>query len=227
MKKTSKMLPLISGLLIIGLTVLLYALLVDNLFSSIVKWLSLIFVVIAEIAMLLKVLIGSKDHIMNIQNYVGITYWLITLILSWVFIAIPSPNIKIFIAFQVTFLVIIVVLDLVILYFSNRATVSDSVLATTQAVIGDCVAIAEEIVALNANNVWVSDLKAIHELLLYADNTFLSGNEEQIVKQLLDLKEILKKGEIDEPSTTARINDIKQLIYVRTRYGKQNKKGNF
>lgn len=221
------MLPLISGLLIIGLTVLLYALLVDNLFSSIVKWLSLIFVVIAEIAMLLKVLIGSKDHIMNIQNYVGITYWLITLILSWVFIAIPSPNIKIFIAIQVTFLVIIVVLDLVILYFSNRATVSDSVLATTQAVIGDCVAIAEEIVALNANNVWVSDLKAIHELLLYADNTFLSGNEEQIVKQLLDLKEILKKGEIDEPSTTARINDIKQLIYVRTRYGKQNKKGNF
>ncbi len=227
MKKTVKGIPLVCGLLAIGLTVLLFALLVDDLFGVTARWLSVAFVLLAEVLLLVKVLAGGSDIILNVQHIIGVLYVAVTVALALIFVNVDEPDIKALIAWQSILLVVVTVADLAVWYFSRQAAKSDAALAQTQSVVAGCMALAGELAIEYRDTSYAKALTEVEESLRYADNSALSGTEEDITAQLLTLKELLSAETVDDAAVQVQLNGIKTSIKVRSSYIKQAKRGNF
>lgn len=227
MKKGGKVLTLVCGLLAIGLTVLLFALLVDDLFVATIKWMSVCFVVLAEVAFLTKTLKGGNDFIMNAQHIIGVVYILATFVFAIIYVNISDPNIKHFIAWESIALVITAVLDLTIWNFSKRAAKSDAALAGAQNVLNSCATLADEISVSYRGTEFSKDLAEIKEMLRFSDNSQLSGGEDQIMARLMELQDLLNAEEPKKEKVSEKINDIKASIKIRSSYIKNAQRGKF
>ena len=109
MKKSFKILPLVCWSLAIIVTALVYFLLVDDLFSSAVKVLSVCFVLLAEAILCIKFLSNKQSIIMNVQMIFGFVYLLAAVLLSFIYISVPSPNIKWFVALHAILLLLLII----------------------------------------------------------------------------------------------------------------------
>ena len=138
MKKDFKLLPLICWSLAVIITALLYCLLVDNIFSSATKILSVVFVLLAEAAMCLKHFSKKQSILMNVQMMFGAVYLLVTVVLSFIYVNIPTPDIKWFISIHAILLLLLTIADLTVLSFHDRAEDSDARLAKSQSIISSC-----------------------------------------------------------------------------------------
>ena len=226
MKKGFKILPLICWSLAILVTALVYFLLVDDLFSSAVKVLSVCFVLLAEAIMCVKFLSKKQSIIMNAQIFFGAIYLVVSFILSIIYINIPSPDVKWFIVIHAILLLLLTIVDLTVLNFHNRTESSDVKLAKNQSVIASCGILIDGIIAENTDSAFKKELLNISETIKYADNSILSGEETEIMDKLEELKEFLK-SENDGEEVKTKIKNIKTLLKVRESYIKQNQRGKF
>ncbi len=225
-KKGFKTLPLICWGLAIVVTALVYWLLVDDLFSYPVKWLSVCFVLLAEIIMCLKFVSRKQSIIMNTQGMTGGLYLVVVFVLSLIYVNLSEPNIKWFIAIHAILLLVLAIADLTILNFEKRTSASDTALAKNQSVMAACGALIDRIIAENADSEFSKDLSDISEAIRYSDNSLLSGDESDIMDSLKGLKEALKNTD-NEEDISAKIKAIKALIKTRSIYIKQNQRGKF
>lgn len=226
MRKGFRTLPAICWVLAALVTGLVYCLLVDELFSSPAKRLSVCFVLLAEIILCFKSLTKKQSIITNTQLIFGGIYLFVTFILSVIYINISDPNIKWFIALHTVLLVILTVADLTVWNFQNRFTASDRELAKNQSVMSACGILIDTIISENSNTEFKKELSDISEAIRYADNSVLSGDEGTIAEKLEALRNLLQSEENSE-EIPAKINDIKSLIKVRELYIKQNQRGKY
>lgn len=226
MKKNFKVIPLICWTLIIIITALIYCLLVEDLFSSVVKVLSVCFVILAELILCIKFLSKKQSIIMNVQMIFGGSYLLAVFVLSLIYINLTAPQMKWFIAIHATLLLILTILDLTVLNFYGRVENSDKQLAKNQSIMAVCGNLIDIIIAENSEFEFKKDLIDISESIKYCDNSALSGEEDTIIEKLEELKDHIKNYD-DKEEIKAKINDIKTLIKVREIYIKQNKRGTF
>ena len=226
MKKNFKIVPFVCWMLILVVTATIYALLVDGIFSSAVKAMSVIFVLLAEVILCVKFLSKNQSIIMNSQIAFGGIYLVCVLLLSVIYVNIASPNLKWFIAIHLVLLVLLSVADLTVLNIHNRTANSDAELARNQRIIVALYALMNEIVAENTNSKFLKELNDISETLKYCDNSLLAGNENALSDKLEELKEILR-ADTDGEVVKKQVQDIKALLKNREIYMKQKQRGKF
>ena len=226
MKKGFTTLPALCWALSVIVTGLVYFLLVDELFSFPVKWLSVCFVILAEIILCFKSLIKKKSIITNTQLIFGGIYLFSTFVLSVIYINISNPNIKWFVALHAVLLLILTIADLTVLNLQNRFAESDRELAKNQSVMSACGVLIDTIIAENPKSEFQKELLEISESIRYADNSILSGDEGTIAEKLETLQNLLQSEE-NTAEIPAKIKDIKSLIKVRELYIKQNQRGKY
>lgn len=226
MKKGFKTLPVICWTLAVIVTALVYWLLVDGLFSFPVKWISVCFVLLAEILLCFKSLTKKLSIITSPQLIFGGIYLFVTFIMSVIYINLSDPNIKWFISLHAVLLVILAIADLTVGNFQKQFDAADRQLAKNQSVMSACGVLIDTIIAENPNTDYQKDLTAISEALRYADNSILSGDEGELAQKLEALRNLLKSGDNNQ-EIRVKINDIKSLIKVRELYIKQNQRGKY
>ena len=225
MKK--KILPLICFVLAIIITATVYILFVDDLFQSSIKWLSLAFVLLAEISLLLKTVFGKKTIILNSQIFVGIAYLAVTVLLSIIYINAAAPKIKLFVAVHLILLFLLTVVDLSILYAQKRTSESDATLAASQGVFSDLLILCDSIVINTDSDSLKKELSSLSDALRYSDNSSLTGEETEISAKLEKLKEELSSSEATEDVLLSKVKEINDLLKIRNNKVKQIKRGSF
>ena len=226
MRKGSKIIPLISWILVIVVTALVYCLLVDDIFSSAVKVMSVAFVLLAEAILCVKFLARKQSIIMNTQLIFSGMYLAVVMILSFIYVNVDAPNVKLFIAIHAVLLVLLTVTLLGVFNINKRVERSNGRLEARQSVVSEMCVLANDIIAENGGSELANELGDIAEALKYCDNSKLCGNEEEISVKLEELKASLSAGaEVD--AVKAQITDIKILLKKRENYIKQNQRGNF
>lgn len=226
MKKSFRTLPLICWLCVIVATAVIYALVVEDMFSYTERWASVIFVLLGEILLCVKYAFGKYSSILNTHGISGLMYTVIAFVLSLVYINATDPNITWFFVIHIILLTALIVIDLTIANVEARASFSDNSIAASQNAISQCCSSAQRIAYENKGSEHDGELNAIYESLKYADNTICSGDERAIFEKLESLGYSLKNNE-NPDVINARIKEIKELINARNTCVKQNKRGSF
>ncbi len=220
MKKRFNALPLVCWLLAIAATVAIYALLVDGLLSSPAKYASVCFVLLAELALCAKFTMGKHSIILNTNGVTGGIYLIATIILSIIYINVPSPNMKRFAVVHILLLAALVISDLTILNFEKRFSRGEETMAENRSLY----VLAEEIVAENPNSEFKNKLVEISEALRYSDYTKTTGDENTLREELEDLREKIKLSENSE-EICSKINKIITLVKTRNIQIKESQRG--
>jgi len=135
MLKSSKAIILISGGTSIVATILFYLLTFDNIFTIPMRWVSLMFLIIAECIGTVKAL-SIKKSIFGVANItISLFYLCAVLLLSIIFVNAFPLSIKAYILWNFLALGIMLAIDVIIIYFggyveakNNKLTESRSVL---------------------------------------------------------------------------------------------------
>lgn len=222
MLNKSKYVALICGMTSTAVTVLFYFLTFDSIFAIPIRWLSLVFLIIAEVvgtikAFCIKRTIINFATVITSGGHIGTV-----LLLSIVFVNIFPLMVKSFILVNVCVLGLLVILDVIIFYFYNRISCENNILNESQSTMRRCVEKASELVDEFRDTNYKKGIYEIVELLKYSDNSCLSKKEMTIIEKLDELHILLKNNDI---GIDDKINDIKNIIKWRSLREQSNKYG--
>lgn len=222
--KNAKLTTLICGLISIAATVVFYLLTFDTIFNVPMRWVSLMFLVIAEVIGTIKALSVKQGIFTQATIFTSIGYLVIVLGLSIVFVNLFPLSLKTFILLNVLVLCVLAIVDLMVLHFGKNSSASNRVLAQSQAVMDSCYTKAQELVTVYGQSGYKEELVAIAELIKYSDNSELTGDEPVIMSKLGELEILLKEG---NATASGLIVEIKNGINLRTMKMKTLKRGSY
>lgn len=224
MLRKSKHIALICGAVSIAITVIFYLLTFDNIFTIPMRWVSLMFLILAEAIGTLKAF-TVKRTIFGVSNIVTSSVHIIAvLILSIIFVNIFSLLTKKYILLNILALCVLLAADIIIVFFTNRVSTQNSKLNESQSVMGCCVEKAASLCVEFSDTEHKKDLEEIVELLKYSDNSCLSQDEMKIMNKLDEVHLLLKNGDggiaekIIETKNAIRLCSIKVASAKRGSY---------
>ena len=205
----------------IAVTVLFYLLIFDNIFSLPMRWVSLLFLIIAEAACAVKAF-TIKPSIFGVSNIVtGIAHTFAVLILSIAFVNFFPLFIKKYILINILLFCILLIADVVILFFSNHVSEQNSKLNESQSVMRAVYDKAAAICAEFGSTEYKKSLEEIAEALKYSDNSCLSQDEITILNKLDELSLLLKSGSDEAAGKITEINNIIKLRSIKVASAKR------
>ncbi len=224
MLKKSKHMMLICTATSIAVTVIFYLLTFDSIFTVPMRWLSLMFLVLAEIIATAKTFI-LKRTIFAFSNIVtSIVHIIATLAVSIIFVNIFPLMIKKYILLNTLLLCVLLAADAIIVFFANRVRHKKGKLNESQSVIRCCLEKATSLFVEFGTADYKKDLEEIVELLKYSDNSCLSQDEMTVMSMLDELQLLLKnKGD----GISEKINEIKNAIKLRSIKVASAKRGSY
>lgn len=224
MLNKSKYIALICGVASIAVTVIFYLLTFDNIFTIPMRWASLMFLILAETIGTLKAF-TVKRTIFGVSNIVtSIVHIIAILIISIIFVNIFPLLIKKYILLNILALCILLVIDVIIVFFTNRVSTQNSKLNESQSVLGCCVEKAASLWVEFGDTEHKKELEEIVELLKYSDNSCLSQEEMTIMNKLDELQLLLKN---DDDGISEKIIEIKNAIKLRSIKVASAKRGSY
>ena len=224
MLNKSKNISLICGAVSIAVTVLFYLLTFDNIFTIPMRWISLMFLVLAEIIGTLKAFFVTRT-IFGVSNIVtSIFHVIVVLLLSIIFVNIFPLLIRKYVLLNILALCILLIVDITIVFFAKRISTQNSKLNESQSVIGCCVAKASSLCIEYCDTENKKDLEEIVELLKYSDNSSLSQDEMTIMNSLDELQLLLKN---EDEGISKKIIEIKNIIKLRSIKVANAKRGSY
>lgn len=224
MLNKSKHMALICGAVSIAVTVMFYLLTFDNIFTIPMRWVSLLSLIFAELIGTFKAF-TVKRTIFGVANIVtSITYIVAVLAISIIFVNIFPLLIKKYILLNILALCVLLVVDVVIVYFSNRVATQNSKLSESQSVMGCCVEKAASLCVEFYSTDYKKDLEEIVELLKYSDNSCLTQDEMNILNNLEEVQQLLKDN---ADGISEKIIEIKNTIKSRSIKVKSSKRGSY
>lgn len=224
MLNKSKHIALICGAVSIAVTVIFYLLTFDNIFTIPMRWVSLMFLIFAEAIGTIKAF-TVKRSIFGASNIVtSMVHIIVVLTLSIVFVNIFPLLIKKYILLNVLALSILLVVDVVIVFFMNYVATQNSKLDESQDVMGYCVEKAASLCREFGDTRYKNDLEEIVELLKYSDNSCLSQDEMNIINKLDEMKQLLTSNDDD---IAKKIIEIKNAIKLRSIKVASSKRGSY
>lgn len=224
MLNKSKYLALICGGASIAVTMLLYLLTFDNIFTVAMRWISLMFLILAEAIGTFKAF-TVKRTIFGVSNIVtSLAHIVLVLFLSIIFVNIFPLAITKYILWNVLLLCVLLVADTIIFFFTNRVAIQNSKLKESQSVMGACVEKAASLVVEFNNTEYKKDLEEIVELLKYSDNSTLSQDEMPIMNKLDEVQLLLKNN---EKGIEEKIIEVKNAIKLRSIKVASKKRGSY
>ena len=222
--KSSKLTLLITGLIAIIATVIAYFLIFDDIFAVKMRWISLIFLLIAEIIGIAKALLLRKDIITQASILTSVIHFIAVLLISILFIGIFSSAVKAYILLNILALCALAAIDLFILYFGKSISENNRKLAQSQGVIDACYAKVQSLAVIYGQGNYKNDLIEIADLFKYSDNSELTNDEAAIISKLDELEARLKE---ESESVPELISEIKNAINLRTIKIKSIKRGGY
>ena len=145
MLKKSKAIVLICGGTSIAVTVIFYLLVFDNIFAIPMRWLSMIFLIFAEGVGTVKA-INIEKSIFGVTNIITSLFHLgIVLAISIIFVNILPFSIKPYILINILVLCVLLVIDVMIIYFNGHISSRNNVLAENRSVIDSLCIKAKEL----------------------------------------------------------------------------------
>lgn len=224
MLKNSKVIALICGATSIAATVIFYLLTFDNIFTIPMRWISLMFLIFTEGIGTVKAL-SVKKSIFGVANIItSLIHLGIVLIMSIIFVNIFPLLIKTYILLNILALCVLLVVDIVIIYFSGYIGAKNNKLAESQAVIDSLYTKVKGLVIEYQDSTYKKDLEKISEMLMYSDNSALSTDEVAISDKLEELQKLLADNDERIPQ---KISDTKNAIKLRSLKIKSNKRGSY
>lgn len=224
MLNKSKHIALICGAVSIAVTIIFYLLTFDNIFIIPMRWVSLMFLILAEAIGTLKAF-TVKRTIFGVSNIVtSILHIIVILILSIIFVNIFPFLIKKYILLNILALCVLLVVDIIIVFFTNRVSTQNSKLNESQSVMGCCVEKAASLCVEFGDTEHKNDLEEIAELLKYSDNSCLSQDEMTIMNKLDEIQLLLKNG---DDGISEKIIEIKNAIKLRSIKVASAKRGSY
>lgn len=224
MLNKSKYIALICGAVSVAVTVIFYLLTFDNIFTVPMRWVSLMFLIFAEAIGTIKAF-TVKRTIFGVSNIItSIAHIAIVLMFSIVFANIFPLLIKEYILWNILILCVLLVVDIVIVFFTNRVATQNNKLNESQSVMGYCVEKASSLCVEFGNTDYKKDLEEIVDLLKYSDNSCLTQDEMTILNKLEEVQSLLKDN---NEGINEKIIEIKDAIKLRSIKVKSAKRGSY
>lgn len=224
MLKKSKAIALICGGTSIAATVIFYLLVFDNIFAIPMRWLSMIFLIFAEGIGTVKA-INIEKSIFGVTNIITSLFHLgIVLAISIIFVNILPFSIKPYILINILVLCVLLVIDVMIIYFNGHISSRNNVLAENRSVIDSLCIKAKELSIEYKESRYKNELNEISEMLQYSDNSILSGDEAIILDKLEVLQKMLSE---DGENISQILSDIKNTIKLRSMKLQSKKRGSY
>lgn len=224
MLKKSKAIVLICGGTSIAVTVIFYLLVFDNIFAIPMRWLSMIFLIFAEGVGTVKA-INIEKSIFGVTNIITSLFHLgIVLAISIIFVNILPFSIKPYILINILVLCVLLVIDVMIIYFNGHISSRNNVLAENRSVIDSLCIKAKELSIEYKESRYKNELNEISEMLQYSDNSILSGDEVIILDKLEGLQKMLSE---DGENISQILSDIKNAIKLRSMKLQSQKRGSY
>ena len=222
MLSKSKYIALICGGISIAVTVIFYLLTFDNILTVPMRWVSLTFLVSAEAIGTIKAF-SVKRTIFGIANILtSLVHIAVVLIISIIFVNFLPLAIKRYILLNVLALCVLLIADVIILYFTNNVAAQNAKMAESQSAMRFCADKAASIRVEFKDTEYRKDLDEIVDLLKYSDNSSLTQDEMGIMNQLDRLQLLLKNN---DDGIAGQIIEIKNAVKMRsikvagTKYG--------
>jgi hypothetical protein len=222
MNKTSKATILICGGTSIAATIIFYLLAFDNIFTIPIRWLSLVFLLLAEAIGTIKA-IGVKKTIFGVANITAsLIHLCVVLVASILFVNIL--HLKTYILLNILALCALLVVDVIITYFCGYISNKNQKLSENQAILDSCYTKAKSIYTEFITSEYKNELNEITEMLQYSDNSSLTSDEMDILNKLDELQSALTEN---NESTHDKIMELKNLIKLRSIKIKSQKRGGY
>lgn len=211
--KKSRYIALICGGVSIVVTVMFYLMTFDNIFMAPMRWISLLFLIISEVIFIIKAF-NLKKAIFALSGIVtSCLHIALVLTMSIVFVDILPLFMKQYVLLNIMALGVLLIVDVLITYFSKRVSIQNVKLSESQSTMQRCLKKADALCVKYNNSDYQKKLQEIAELLKYSDNSCLSGDEKTIMKKLDEVDGLLSgnKDGIDK-----KLNEIKNMIDLRS-----------
>ncbi len=224
MTKNSKAIALICGGTSVIATIIFYLMTFDNIFTIQMRWVSLMMLLVAEVVGTVKAL-TTKKSIFGVSTIVtSLIHLGIVLVLSIIFVNLMPFNIKTYILLNILLLCVLLVVDILILFFDGYISEKNKKQYESKAVVESCYTKAQSISIEYESTEYIGDLCEIAEMLKYSDNSELSGDEITILNKLDELNSMLDEKAED---ITNKIDEVKNLIKLRSIKIAGTKRGKF
>lgn len=224
MLNKSKHLALICGAASIVITVLLYVLVLDDVFAEPMYWVSLMCLILAEVIGTIKGMTIQRT-IFGVSNIVtSVAHIAIVLVLSIFFVSIFPDLIAKYILLNVLALCVLFVADAIVVYFTNRVGAQNRKLNESQSVMKCCVDKAASLCVQFHDTDHKKALEEIVEMLKYSDNSSLTQDEVTIMNKLGEVEALLKNK---EEGVAEKIIEIKNTIQLRSIKVASSKRGSY
>lgn len=222
MIKSPKVTSVICGLVTMFVTVIVYLYAFENIFAMPIQWVSLMLLLISEGILLAKALC-LKRNIFSVANIVtSSVQWSIAIVLALIFVAFIPNALKTYIFLNTLVFCGLIVADVVIIHFGSRVSMENNKRAGNMKVMDECHARAKVLLELYNNSEHKKDLAEVVDMLKYADNSELTGDEVTIlekIEELINSKDNVELGE--------KIKQLKNEIKMRNIKVSTNKRGSF
>lgn len=222
--KNSKLTTALAGLITIAITVILYCVIFNDIFAIPVRWVSLIFILIAEGIAFAKILLAQKDLLAITHLVTSVAHIVIVLLMSIIFAAIFTQSIKTCVVLNIILLLVLGLVDLIVGSIRKNVNHSNKKLAESQGVMDACYSKAQSLAVIYESGNYKKDLLEIAELIKYSDNSELTGDEMTIMNNLENLEVELKEN---SDNVSQLITETKNVIQLRTIKMKSIKRGSY
>lgn len=225
LNKNNRQIILICCCIAIIITVTFYLLTFDNIFTIPMKWLSMLFLLLAEIIGTIKALKieGSIFYAANLT--LSLIHTIFVLVLSIVFVNFLPIFFKQYVLLNILLLALLALMDIIIIHFGKRAKESNNKYSQSRNVIDECYSKVMSLSLDSKNTEYKEKLTEISDLLKYSDNSSLCGNEDDILDNIYAIEEMIENNEKDDiPSL---LDETKKLLKIRNIQIKSEKRGNF
>ncbi len=224
MLRNSKAVALICGTASMAATVIFYLLTFDNVFTIPMRWISLMFLIFAEVIGTIKALCIKKS-IFGVANITAALFHLeIVLAMSIIFVNIFPMLIKAYILLNILLLCLLLVADVIIIYFGEYIGRKNKALSENRAVMDSLYTSVKALAIEYRESTYGKELNELSEMIEYSDNSVLSSDEVLISENLEELRRLLSDNDENIPQ---KITDIKNAVKQRSLKIKSTKRGNY
>lgn len=223
MFKSSKITTLICGLIVIAVTVVGYMLAFDDIFEETMIWLSLLFLISAEIIATVKAM-GTKSFFGVAGVVTSVFHIGVVLLLSIIYLIVDMSLIRTYVLLNILALCIMLAVDVTILHFGGHVKASNKALSDSRSVIDTLCEKAKAMSLEYQESEYKKELVEICEMLQYSDNTALSNDEVQILDKMEELQSLLAQSDEKIPQ---KITEIKNSIKMRSLKIASTKRGSY
>lgn len=200
-------------------TVVFYLLAFDNIFTIPMRWLSLTGLLLVEIVGTVKALTVNRNILGVAQIVTGGLHLAATLVLSIVFVNLFPLLIKEYILLSILMFIVVAVVDVLLVYFNGKSQNAAQNYVASASVIDLCEAKVRQLWIENKEAAFGSQLKAIVEMLTYANKAVASTNDRELVAKIEELSVLISNNEIDKVSEVAK--QIQNTLKLRVELTKK------